>query len=94
MVVCFSGAKIEAIAQRVGQIVGPLKEGSILHTHGLTMQREREGATAIGRKYKQLVRGAKQTGIEQIIMSGILPVMGYSRDIKTAGGWQLTGGGS
>ena len=33
MVVCFPGAKIEAIAERVEKIVGPGKGGSILvHT--------------------------------------------------------------
>ena len=40
-----------------------------------TNNAEREGTTAIFRKYRQLVR-AKQTRIEQIILSGILPVMG------------------
>ena len=37
---------------------------------------EREGTTAIVRKYRQLVRTLKQTRVEQVILSGILPVMG------------------
>ena len=36
---------------------------------------EREGTTAIVRKYRQLVRTLKQTRVEQVILSGILPVM-------------------
>ena len=55
MVVCFPGAKLEAITDRVETIVGTGKGG---------------------RKYRQLVRGAKQTWVEQIILSGILPEMG------------------
>ena len=40
---------------------------------------EREGTTAVVRKYKQLVRRAKQTQVEQIILLGILPVKGSRR---------------
>ena len=35
-----------------------------------------EGTAAIVRQYKHLIRRAKQTRVEQIIMSGILPLMG------------------
>ena len=73
--VSFPGAKIEAITERVEKIVGPGKGGSILVYLG-TNSAEREGTTAIVRKYRQLVRKAKQTWVEQIILSGILPVMG------------------
>ena len=64
------------------------KGGSIL-VHVGTNNAEREDTTAIVRKYRQLVSRAKQTRVEQIILSGILPVMGsrgqgYRRmDIKT-----------
>ena len=75
MVVCFRGAKIEAITEREEQIVGAGKGGSIL-VHVWTNNTEREGTTAIVRKYRQLVGRAKQTRVEQIIMSGILAVMG------------------
>ena len=37
---------------------------------------EREDTTAIVRKYRQLDRTLKQTWVEQVILSGILPVMG------------------
>ena len=37
---------------------------------------EREGTTITFRKYWQLPRTLKQTLVEQIIMSGILPLMG------------------
>ena len=74
-VVCFPGAKIEAITERVGKSVGPGKGGTIL-VHVGTNIAESEGATAIVRKYRQLVRKAKETRLEQIILSGILTVMG------------------
>ena len=54
---------------------GKEKGGSILAHVGINNV-EREGTTAVVRKYRQLVRTLKQTRIEQIIMSGILPVMG------------------
>ena len=75
VVVCLPGAKIEAITERVKNIVGSGKGGSIL-LHIGTNSVEREGTTAIVRKYSQLVRTLKQTRVEQVILSGILPVMG------------------
>ena len=41
-VVCFQGAKVEAITERVEQIMGPGKGGSISGTNNA----EREGTTA------------------------------------------------
>ena len=41
-----------------------------------TNNKEREGTTAIIKKYRQLVRTFKHTQVEQIILSGVLPVMG------------------
>ena len=75
VVVCLPGAKIEAITERVKNIVGSCKGGSVL-VHVGTNNVEREGTTAIVRKYRQLVRTLKQTRVEQVILSGILPVMG------------------
>ena len=71
VVFCLPGAKIEAITERVKNIVG--KGGSVLVHVGTN---KREGTTAIVRKYRQLVRTLKQTRVEQVILSGILPVMG------------------
>ena len=75
MVVCLPGAKIVAITERVKNIVGSGKGGSVL-VHVGTNNVEREGTTAIVRKYRQLVRTLKQTRVDQVILSGILPVMG------------------
>ena len=74
-VVCLLGAKIEAITEGVGNIVGSGKGGSVL-VHVGTNNVEREGTTAIVRKYRQLVRTLKQTRVERVILSGILPVIG------------------
>ena len=90
LVVCLPGAKIEAITERVKNIVGSGKGGSVL-VHVGTNNVEREGTTAIVRKYRQLVRTLKQTRVEQVILSGILPVMGRRvTNIEIVGGWQLT----
>ena len=75
VVVCLPGAQIEVITERVKNIVGSGKGGSVL-VHVGTNNVEREGTTAIVRKYRQLVRTLKQTRVEQVILSGILPVMG------------------
>ena len=75
VVVCLPGAKIKAITERVKNIVGSGKGGSVL-VHVGTNNVEGEGTTAIVRKYRQLVRTLKQTRVEQVILSGILPVMG------------------
>ena len=74
VVVCFPGAKIEAMTEG-GKNHGSGKGGSIL-VHVGTNNVEREGTTAIVTKYRLLVRTLKQTRVEQIILSGILPIMG------------------
>ena len=70
VVVCLPGAKIEAITDRIENIVGYV----LIHVG--TNNIERQGTTAIVRKYRQLVRTLKQMWVKQIILSGILPVMG------------------
>ena len=75
VVVCLPGAKIEAITERVENIVGSGKGGSVL-VHVRTNNVEREGTTAIVRKYRNLVRTLQQTRVEQVVLSGILPVIG------------------
>ena len=75
VLVCLPGAKIQAIPERVENIVGSDKGGSVL-VHVGTNNVEREGTTAIVRKYRNLVRTLKQTRVEQVILSGILPVRG------------------
>ena len=61
VVVCLPGAKIEAITERVKSIVGSGKGGSVL-VHVGTNNVEREGTTAIVRKYRQLVRTLNRAG--------------------------------
>ena len=73
--VCLPGAKLKAITERVENIVGSGKGGSVLVYVG-TNNVEREGTTAIDRKYRNLVRTLKETRVEQVILSGILPVIG------------------
>ena len=91
VVVCLPGAKIEAITERVENIMGSGKGGSVLVDVG-TNNVEREGKTAVVRKYRNLVRILKQTWVEQVILSGILPVIGRRghRYQNWWGGWQLT----
>ena len=62
VIVCLPGAKIETITERVKNIVGSGKGGSVL-VHIGTNNVEREGTTAIVRKYRQLVRTLKQTQV-------------------------------
>ena len=57
--VCLPVAKIEAITKRVENIVCLGKDGSVL-VHVGTNNVEREGTTAIVRKYRNLVRALKQ----------------------------------
>ena len=55
--------------------MGSGKGGSVFVYVG-TNNVEREGTTAIVRKNRQLVRKQKQTWTGQVILSGILPVIG------------------
>ena len=90
VVVCLPGAKIEAITERVKNIVGSGKGGSVL-VHVGTNNVEREGTTAIVRKYRQLVRTLKQTRVEQVILRDFT-CNGQEgvTNIEIVGGWQLT----
>ena len=75
-VVCLPGARIEHVTER---------------THWPGSNADREGTTRIVQTYKQLVGEMKKTSVEQIILSGILPVIGVRRQhIETARGWQST----
>ena len=75
VVVCLPGAKIEAITERVENIMCLGKGESVL-VHVGTNNVEREGTTSMVRKYRQLFRTLKQTRVEQVILSGILLVIG------------------
>ena len=88
MVVCLPGAKIQAITERVENIVGSGMGGSVL-VHVGTNNIEREGTTAIVRKYRNLVRTLKQTRVEQVILSGILPVIGRGHRYRNCRGMAI-----
>ena len=69
--------------------MGSGKGGSVLVHVGINNV-EREDTTAIVRKCRNLVRTLKQTRVEQVILSGILPVIGRrGQRYEIAGGWQL-----
>ena len=70
--------------------MGSGKGGFVLVQVG-TNDIEREGTTAIVRKYRNLVRTLMQTRVEQVILSGILPVIGRrGHRYRNCRGWQLT----
>ena len=51
-----------------------------MSVHVGTNNLDREGTTLIVGKYRKLVRTLKQTRFEQVILSGILPVIGRRGD--------------
>ena len=74
VVVCLPGARIEHVTERVENVLGHGQGGSIL-VHVGTNNADRDGTTRIVKRYRQLVETLKKTRVEQIILSGILPVM-------------------
>ena len=68
-------ARIEHATERVEQVMGTGKGGSILVLVG-TNNADREGTTVIVKKYRDLLKRTKQARVGQIILSGILPVIG------------------
>ena len=75
VVVCLPGSRIENVTERVGNVLGHGQGGSI-SVHVGTNNADKEGTTRIVQRYRQLVGKLKKTRVEQIILSGILPVMG------------------
>ena len=74
VVVCLPGAMIEHVTERVENVLGHGQGGSIL-VHVGTNNADRDGTTRIVKRYRELVDTLKKTRVEQIILSGILPVM-------------------
>ena len=74
IVVCLPGATIEHVTERIKNILGHGQGGYIL-VHVGTNNADRNGTTRIVQIYRQLVGKLKKTRVEQIILSGILPVM-------------------
>ena len=79
VVVCLPGARIEHVTERVEKITGRGKGGTIL-VHIGTNNADKEGTTAIVDKYTKLLKRTKEARVEQIILSGILPVFGNRLD--------------
>ena len=75
MTVCLSGAKIEDVTERVGQVMGDGYGGSIPVRVG-TNNAEKEGTAVIIEKYRKLVCTLKGVRVGQIVCSGILPIIG------------------
>ena len=79
VLVCLPGARIEHVTERVEKIMGRGKGGTIL-VHIGTNNADKEGTTAIVDKYRKLLKKTKEARVEQIILSGILPVFGNRSD--------------
>ena len=75
IVVCLPGARIEHVTERVENILGHGQGGYIL-LHVGTNNADRGVTTRIVQRYRQLVRKLKKTRVEQVILSGFLPVIG------------------
>ena len=67
------------MTERVEKIMGRGKGGTIL-VHIGTNNADKEGTTAIVDKYRKLLKKTKEARVEQIILSGILPVFGNRID--------------
>ena len=75
--VCLTGAKIEDIAEKAGQVMGG-GTGSAVLVHVGTNNAEKEGTSAIVGKYRRLIKTLKEAPFGQIVLSGMLPIMGGS----------------
>ena len=75
VVVCYPGARIEHVTERVERLWEVEMEGPYWYTSGRTMK-DKEGTTAIVEKYRNLLKKTKKARVGEIILSGILPVFG------------------
>ena len=73
--VCLPGAKVEDIAEKAGQVMGGGTGGAVL-VHVGTNNAEKEGTSAIACKYRRLIKTLKEARVGQIVLSGILPIVG------------------
>ena len=73
--VCLPGSKIEDIAEKAGQVMGGGTGGVVL-VHVGTNNAEKEGTSANVGKYSWLIKTLKEAQVGQIVLSGILPIMG------------------
>ena len=82
IVVCLPGAKIEHVTERVQRIMGR-GNGGILPVNIGTNNADREGTTAIVKKYRNLLKKTKEAMVGQMMLSGILPVFGTRSQVHT-----------
>ena len=73
--VCLPGAKIEEIAEKAEQVMGGGAGGAVL-VHVGTNNAEKEGTSATVGKCRRLIKPLKEACVGQIVLSGILPIMG------------------
>ena len=73
--VCLSGTKIEDIAEKAGQFMSG-GTGIAVLVHVGTNNAEKEGTSAIVGKYRRLIKTLNEARVGQIVLSGILPIMG------------------
>ena len=93
VVVCLPGARIEHMTERVDNIMGRGKGETIL-VHIGTNNADKEGTTAIVDKYRKLLKETKEARVEQIILSGIIPVFGNRIEMYVRDGLHLSGKGA
>ena len=72
--VCLPGANIEDITAKAGHVMGGGTGGGVL-VHVGTNNAE-EGTSAIVGKYRRSIKTLKEARVGQIVLSGILPIMG------------------
>ena len=75
IMVCLPGTKTGDVAEKAGQVMGGDTGGSVLVHVGMN-NAEKEGTSAIVGKYRRLVKTLTEERVRQIVLSGILPVMG------------------
>ena len=78
IVVCFPGARIEHVAERVQRIMGRGHGGTIL-VHIGTNNADKERTATIVKKYRNLLKKTREARVGQIISSRIFPVFGNRR---------------
>ena len=74
IMVCLPGAKTEDITEKAGQVKGGGTGVAVLVHVG--MNNAEEGTSAIVGKYRRLIKTLKEAQVGQMVLSGILPIMG------------------
>ena len=72
----FTGSKDRACDRESREDHGKRKGRDHILVHIGTNNADKEGTTAIADKYRKLLKKTKEARVEQIILSGILPVFG------------------